>query len=111
MLTPEGQTLLNAIMTAFPPALLRELPGLIRAWEGCPPAVPIRQSIRKAIGSSASTALRPIFQVVPGRNHLITVSHPEAVRKFLLDAYEEFAGQYRDPDGRRAQVFHALRQP
>lgn len=91
MLTPEGQTLLTAIMTDFPADFLRGFPPMIRTWEGCPPTVPLRQ-----IHSGGDWLIRlngeaKDLTVVKGRNHLITVSHPEAVRKFLLDAYEEFA--------------------
>lgn len=91
LLTPEGQALLNAIMTAFPPSLLREIPARIRTWEGCTPGVPVRR-----IHSQGDWLIRlngdpSHLQVVTGRNHLITVSHPEAVRKFLLEAYDEFA--------------------
>lgn len=91
MLSPPGQALLTDIMTRFPMDLLRSLPPKMRKWEGCPPAVPLRQ-----IHSEGDWVIRlngspPDLTVVKGRNHLLTVSHPEAVRKFLMDAYEEFA--------------------
>lgn len=90
MLTPPGQALLNDIMTAFPPALLRALPPMMRCWKGCPPAVPLRQ-----LHSDGDWLIRPngdptSLKLLKGRNHLLTVSHPEEVRKFLLKVYEEF---------------------
>lgn len=92
MLSPSGQALLNDIMQRFPPSYLRGIPPKIREWEGCPPAVPLRQ-----IHSEGDWLIRlngggPHLTVVKGRNHLITVSHPEEVRKFLMDVYGEFAG-------------------
>ena len=91
MLTPEGQALLNAIMTAFPPAWLRSMPPMIRKWEGCPPAVPFRQMHSEGDWLIRLNGDPKTLTVVKGRNHLITVSHPEAVRKFLTDAWEEFS--------------------
>lgn len=91
LLTPEGQALLNDIMTAFPPSLLRDLPDRMRCWGGCTPGVQVRQIHSQDDWLIRLNGRPPHLQVVPGRNHLITVSHPEAVRKFLLDAYDEFA--------------------
>lgn len=91
MLTPEGQSLLNDIMTAFPADFLRGFPPKIRKWEGCPPAVKLRQIHSEGDWLIRLNGKPEDLTVVKGRNHLITVSHPEAVRKFLMDAYEEFS--------------------
>lgn len=91
MLTPEGQTLLNDIMTAFPPAWLRSMPPMIRKWEGCQPAAPFRRMHSEGDWLIRLDGDPKDLTVVKGKNHLITVSHPEAVRKFLLDTWEEFS--------------------
>jgi hypothetical protein len=93
MLTPEGQALLNEIMTAFPPALLRNLPPKIRKWQGCLPAAPLRQIHSEGDWLIRLNGAPPSLTVLQGRNHLLTVSHPEQVRKFLMDCYDEFAAQ------------------
>lgn len=85
LLTPDGQKLLNDIMGAFPPRLLKTLPPLIRRWPGCLPTTPVRR-----IHSTGDWMIRPAGEPPPvllqGKNHLITVSHPAEVRRFLLDA-------------------------
>lgn len=91
MLTPEGQTLLTDIMTRFPAALLRALPPKIRTWEGCKPeGIPFRQIHSTGDWLIRPPAPSPDVTLLEGRNHLITVSHPQEVRKFLMDTFDEF---------------------
>lgn len=96
MLNPSQQALLADIMGRFPPALLKAMPYKMMRWEGCSPAVPVRQ-----IHSRGDWLIRPnggpACRMLEGRNHLLTVSHPAEVRRFLLEAAEEFAGS---PPGR-----------
>jgi pimeloyl-ACP methyl ester carboxylesterase len=90
MLKPEGQALLADIMGRFPPSLLKAFPMMILRWPGCePPARFVH------IHSDGDWLIRPngdpaTLAILPGRNHLITVSHPEAVRDLVLRAVEGF---------------------
>ena len=90
MLSPEGQALLADIMGRFPPSLLKAFPMMIMRWEGCrPPAKFVH------IHSDGDWLIRPdgnpaTLTLLPGRNHLITVSHPKAVRDLVLGAVEGF---------------------
>jgi pimeloyl-ACP methyl ester carboxylesterase len=88
MLSPSGQALLADIMGHFPPALLKAMPMKVLRWSGCEPAAPLRQ-----IHSEGDWMIRPNGNplLLKGRNHLVTVSHPEEVRRFLLEAAEEFS--------------------
>ena len=90
MLKPEGQALLADIMGRFPPSLLKAFPMMIMRWPGCePPARCVH------IHSDGDWLIRPnggpsSLNILPGRNHLITVSHPEAVRDLVMRAVEGF---------------------
>ena len=50
---------------------------MIRTWEGCPPAVPFRQIHSEGDWLIRLNGAPPDLTVVKGKNHLITVSHPE----------------------------------
>ena len=93
MLSPQGQALLADIMGKFPPTLLKAMPSRIMGWRGCLPSAPLRQ-----IHSEGDWLIRPngdpaILKLVKGRNHLLTVSHPEEVREFLFAAVRDFGNQ------------------
>jgi pimeloyl-ACP methyl ester carboxylesterase len=90
MLSPEGQALLADIMGKFPPALLKAFPMMILRWPGCQPPARFRH-----IHSDGDWLIRPngdpaTLTILPGRNHLITVSHPKAVRELVMQAVAEF---------------------
>ncbi len=90
MLDPPRQALLADIMGKFPPALLRTFPRMITTWPGAKPPARFRQ-----LHSDGDWLIRPVgdpatLTIVPGKNHLITVSHPEAVREWVLRAVAEF---------------------
>ncbi|MDB5106789.1 MAG: hypothetical protein JWP91_4478 [Fibrobacteres bacterium] len=90
MLSPQGQALLADIMGKFPPSLLKAFPMMIMRWPGCVPPARYRH-----IHSDGDWLIRPngdpaTLTILPGRNHLITVSHPEAVRDLVMRAVEDF---------------------
>jgi pimeloyl-ACP methyl ester carboxylesterase len=90
MLDPAGQALLADIMGHFPPKLLKTLPYKMLHWEGCEASAPLKQ-----IHSTGDWLIRPngdpaLRITLPGPNHLITVSHPAEVRRFLMEAAREF---------------------
>jgi hypothetical protein len=90
MLTPEGQALLADIMGKFPPSLLKAFPMMIMRWPGREPPARFRH-----IHSDGDWLIRPngapeTLTILPGRNHLITVSHAKAVRDLVMQAVEGF---------------------
>jgi acetyl esterase/lipase len=91
MLSPPAQALLAEIMGRFPPALLQAFPMMILRWPGCEPPERFRH-----IHSDGDWLIRPAgnpatLTLVPGKNHLITVSHPQAVRAWLLRSVAELS--------------------
>ncbi|MDB5050632.1 MAG: hypothetical protein JWO30_3703 [Fibrobacteres bacterium] len=90
MLSPEGQALLGDIMGKFPPKLLKTFPMMILGWPGCEPPANFRH-----IHSDGDWLIRPAgdpatLTLLPGKNHLITVSHPQEVRELVMRAVEGF---------------------
>ncbi len=90
MLTPTGQALLADIMGKFPPSLLKALPPMMRNWSGCNPPDKFRH-----LHSESDWLINPAdgekgLRIIPGKNHLITVSHPKEVRSFIIETVEEF---------------------
>ncbi|MEO6097705.1 MAG: alpha/beta hydrolase [Fibrobacteria bacterium] len=90
MLSPEGQALLGDIMGSHPPVLLKTFPEMMMGWPGCTPPVRFRQ-----IHSDGDWLIRPngnpaTLTLLPGKNHLITVSHPEKVRELVMEAVAGF---------------------
>lgn len=90
MLTPEGQALLADVMGRFPPSQLKAFPMMIMRWPGCEPPAHCAH-----IHSDGDWLIRPngaaaALSLLPGKNHLITVSHPEAVRDLVMRAVERF---------------------
>jgi hypothetical protein len=103
MLSPPGQALLADIMGKFPPELLQTFPMMILRWPGCEPTVPYRH-----IHSQGDWLIRPAgdpayLTLLPGRNHLITVSHPRAVRELVMDAAERFHAEAKSNSGASAK--------
>lgn len=97
MLTPEGQALLADIMGRFPPALLKSLPMMMMRWPGCRPPSAFRQ-----IHSDGDWLIRPngnpaTLTLLPGKNHLLTVSHPESVRELVMNAVNDFMETGENP--------------
>jgi pimeloyl-ACP methyl ester carboxylesterase len=91
MLNPDGQALLTDIMGHFPIPLLKSLPPIIRKWEGSEIPPKFRHiHAAKDWMINAPIATSSDFQIIPGHNHLITVSHPNEVRAFILKAVEDF---------------------
>ncbi len=95
MLSPKGQALLADIMGKFPPSLLKSLPPMILHWSGCQPPVRFRHIHAEHdwlidMGGPPSS-----LKIIPGKNHLITVSHPNEVRSFLLETVQEFLNDSR----------------
>lgn len=91
MLSPSSQALLADIMGKFPPALLQAFPAMIMKWPGCKPPEKFRH-----IHSEGDWLIRPdgdpaTLTIVKGKNHLITVSHPQAVREWLLRSVAELS--------------------
>jgi hypothetical protein len=99
MLSPEGQALLGDIMGRFPPKLLKTFPGMIMSWPGCTPPANFchihsdRDWLIKPSGDPASLI------ILPGRNHLLTVSHAKAVRELVLQAVERFQNSAKANSG------------
>jgi len=84
MHTSRNAAFLREVMESFPPALMRQLPGMMLDWDGCEPAVPYA-----ALHSNQDWLIRPPLHLseltlLPGKSHLLSVSHVEAVRAFLL---------------------------
>lgn len=97
MLSPEGQALLADIMGRFPPSLLKAFPMMIMRWPGCRPPAAFRQ-----IHSTGDWLIRPngdpaTLSLLPGKNHLITVSHPEQVRRLIEEAVDFFSITRENP--------------
>ena len=85
MHTAQGSRFVRDIMNAFPARLIQQLPRMILDWEGCEPTVPCR-----ALHSEHDWLIRPPLHLpnlmlIPGKNHLITVSRPNITRDFLLE--------------------------
>lgn len=103
MLTPEGQALLTDIMGRFPPSMLKAFPKLIVQWPGCkPPENYIH------IHSEGDWLIRPngelvTLKILPGKNHLITVSHPQVVRDLVFAAVAEFQKSKKSSLGSEAK--------
>lgn len=91
MLNPPAQALLADIMGRFPVEMLKAFPMMILRWPGCEPPQRFRH-----IHSTGDWLIRPAgnpanLTLVPGKNHLITVSHPQAVREWLVRSVAEFS--------------------
>lgn len=91
MLTPPAQALLVDIMGRFPTAMLQTFPMMILRWPGCEPPDRFRH-----IHSDGDWLIRPAgnpakLKIVNGKNHLITVSHPEVVREWLMRSVAELS--------------------
>ncbi len=85
---PQNSAFIRGIVAAFPTALLQQLPRMILDWEGCEPTVPCR-----ALHSEEDWLIRPPLHLpnltlLPGKNHIITVTQAEASRKFLIPVME-----------------------
>ncbi len=88
MHTSKNAAFLRQVMGDFPPSLLRRLPGMMLDWEGCEPAAPY-----VALHSEQDWLIRPPLHLseltlLPGKSHLLTVSHVQTVRDFLLSQQE-----------------------
>jgi pimeloyl-ACP methyl ester carboxylesterase len=99
MLNPEGQALLGDIMSRCPPALLKTFPMMMMRWSGCQPPARFRQ-----IHSDGDWLIRPngdpsTLTILPGKNHLITVSHPDRVRELVMQAVEAFQTEAKSSAG------------
>jgi len=84
MHTSKNAAFLREVMASFPAALIRQLPGMMLDWEGCEPAVPYA-----ALHCDRDWLIRPPLHLseltlLPGKSHLLSVSHAEATRNFLL---------------------------
>lgn len=91
MLTPPAQALLVDIMGRFPIDMLQTFPMMILRWQGCEPPQRFRH-----IHSDGDWLIRPAgnpasLEIVRGKNHLITVSHPEVVREWLMRSVAELS--------------------
>jgi hypothetical protein len=99
MLSPEGQALLGDIMGRFPPKLLKTFPGMMMSWPGCRPPANFCH-----IHSDGDWLIRPPEDptgriILPGKNHLLTVSHAKAVRELVLQAVERFQNSTKASSG------------
>lgn len=99
MLSPPDQALLADVMGRFPPKLLKAFPGMILGWPGCKPPARFRH-----IHAEGDWLIRPVgdpatLTLVPGKNHLITVSHPREVRDFVMRAAEDFQNPMKSNSG------------
>ena len=91
MLEPPSQALLADIMGKFPTSLLKAFPSMIMGWPGARPPTRFRH-----LHSDGDWLIRPegdpaTLTIVPGKNHLITVSHPQAAREWLLRSVAELS--------------------
>jgi hypothetical protein len=91
MLSPPDQALLADIMGRFPPALLRAFPSMILGWPGCRPPARFRH-----LHATGDWLIRPAgdpqtLDLIQAHNHLITVSHPQEVREWLVRTVREFS--------------------
>ena len=99
MLSPEGQALLADIMGKFPVPLLKAFPMMIMGWPGCPPPARFRH-----IHSDGDWLIRPngnpeTLTILSGKNHLITVSHAQAVKELVMRAVEGFQTEAKSSVG------------
>jgi hypothetical protein len=84
MHTSKNAAFLREVMGSFPATLMRQLPGMMRNWEGCEPSVPYA-----ALHSDQDWLIRPPLHLreltlLPGKSHLLTVSHTQTARDFLI---------------------------
>jgi pimeloyl-ACP methyl ester carboxylesterase len=84
MMSDANRDMLAKVMAAFPIALLQRLPPMILAWPGCQPVAPLHR-----LHSSGDWMIRfdgrgQCDGLLPGRHHLLTVSHPRLCRDFLM---------------------------
>ncbi|GEM_PF-1634393 len=99
MLLPEGQALLADIMGRFPPAMLQTFPMMIMRWPGSGTPARFRH-----IHSDGDWLIRPngdpaTLTILKGKNHLITVSHPQAVRDLVMQAVAGFQNEAKSSVG------------
>ena len=86
MHTAQGEALLKDIMGQFPPDRIQSLSRMILQWKGCEPTVPYL-----ALHSEGDWLIRPplhlsALTLLKGRNHLLSISHHDATRQFLIEA-------------------------
>ena len=99
MLAPDGQALLADIMGKFPPEQLQTFPMMILRWPGCEPPAYFRH-----IHSDGDWLIRPAgdpatLTLLPGRNHLLTVSHAKEVRELVMQAVAGFQTAMKSNSG------------
>jgi len=92
MLQNEGRDLLVGIMEKFPIPLLRQLPPMIMAWPGCRPVAPLHRLHSRGDWMIRYDGEGQCHDLLPGRHHLLTVSHPGRTREFILSLLNEAGG-------------------
>jgi pimeloyl-ACP methyl ester carboxylesterase len=90
MLSPTGQALLADIMGKFPPSLLRNLPPMISDWSGRNPPENFRHIHAEKDWLIDASGLPENMKILPGKNHLITISHPKEVSAFIQESVQYF---------------------
>lgn len=89
MMKKEDRDALAIVMSRFPIALLRRLPPLIMGWPGCLPKVPIYRLHTTGDWMIRFDGVGQTVKIIPGRNHLLTVSHPQICSTFLGELLDQ----------------------
>ncbi len=80
LLSGNSEAVFYSMLENFSPKLMRCMPRLIRTWQGCRPQIPMAQ-----IHGKGDWLIKPEpgAQLLQTKNHLLTLSHPQAIRAFL----------------------------
>ncbi len=83
-----SETLLYGMVENFPDSLMKRFPRMMLDWKGASPHCPVLR-----LHSQGDWLIRPAgspseLTLLPGGHHLISLSHAEEVRRFLLQAVE-----------------------
>ncbi len=89
MMSVANRAMLSQVMSSFPLPLLRFLPPMIMAWPGCPATAPLYRLHSRGDWMIRWDDRGDVKELLPGRHHLLTVSHPQICREFLLRRLED----------------------
>jgi pimeloyl-ACP methyl ester carboxylesterase len=89
MMSEPNRDMLQGVMQTFPIPLLRFLPPMVMAWPGCRPAAPLYRLHARGDWMIRYDGVGHCDGLLPGRNHLLPVSHPKLCQDFLLPRYED----------------------
>ncbi len=85
MMNKTDRDALARVMSRFPISLLRRLPPIIMGWPGCVTKAPLYRLHSTGDWMIRFDGLGQTMKIIQGRNHLLTVSHPQICSDFLME--------------------------